>query len=148
MNGINMNTFFANAGLFQPKKEKDVDGKQKSLFGNVKVPGQTVSKEEKNSIDRLQDGSDVIHGIFPAVYGMGHFQVILCKHDSFPFYLLIFKVPSAFRENRFRNCQTMPAVRMSSAWGQRFASSSSYREAFSPSPANQRWCRNRSSPPS
>lgn len=59
MNGINMNTFFANAGLFQSKKEKDVEGKQKSLFGNVKIPGKTVSKEEKNSIDKLQDVVDI-----------------------------------------------------------------------------------------
>lgn len=59
MNGINMNTFFANAGFFNPKKDKDIDGKQKGMPGTVKIPGKTVSKEEKSGIDKLQDTVDI-----------------------------------------------------------------------------------------
>ena len=35
----------------------------------------------------FNDGRDMVHGVFPAVNGMGHFQIIRGKHDNISFIL-------------------------------------------------------------
>lgn len=59
MNGINRNAFFANTGLFQPKKEKDVDGKEQLFSGRGRTSERAAVKEGRNQIDTLQDIIDI-----------------------------------------------------------------------------------------